>query len=81
MQTRYIAENPDRYWEMSPSLGRHPSVAAVDRWFIASGVVHALVSRWLPAEYARPWQVGTVAVRVILTTHNHSIGIRFSSPL
>ena len=50
-QTSMIVRNPDRYREMNPIMGEHPSQATVNIFFPAAlafklGVAHFLPSEW-----------------------------------
>ena len=49
-QTRYIANHPDRYLELNPILGAHPSLDSVDAYFASVLVLHSLISALLPAK-------------------------------
>lgn len=47
-QTNHIAGHPDRYLELNPILGAHPSKTAVRNYFCAVIALHPLISISLP---------------------------------
>jgi hypothetical protein len=77
-QTRRIAEQPDRFHEVNPALGRHPSTDRVDMYFAASLVIKAGIAHVLPSKWRKVW-LGTMAVGSIgLVAHNANIGLGIS---
>lgn len=74
-QTRYIAEHPDQYYEKNSTLGRHPSLEEVDRYFAVSWAVEQIGARVLPRTWSRIWLASRLWVRVDMVTNNYSIGI------
>lgn len=50
-QTIQITRNPDKYWEMNPALGRHPSESRVRNHFIIGAV-----GGWFVADYLKGWK-------------------------
>lgn len=77
-QTRYIAKNPDRYYEKNPILGRHPSVRKVDAYFATMIVGGAVLAYNLPAEYRTIFLGGVLLVETTMLIRNKKIGIKFS---
>ena len=53
MQTRQIAQNPDKYRELNPILGEHPSTGEVDVYFAAAIAAHTGIAMALPPDYRR----------------------------
>ena len=47
-QTLYISKHPDEFFEKNPILGAHPSDSEVNRYFIATGLLHVAASHYLP---------------------------------
>ncbi len=77
-QSRYIAQNPGRLYEINPILGRHPTVGAVNTYFagaLVGGVVLALV---LPERQRRWFLGGAATLEVIVVGRNAGLGIRMS---
>lgn len=77
-QTINIARNPDRFHEMNPLLGRHPSEQKVIGFFIIS---HALI--WLAADYMPPkarklFLTGGIAIEAGFVANNSRLGIKVS---
>ena len=50
-QTRYIADNPESYFEINPIMGKHPSKGEVDQYFIVSLILLNAVGESVPSEY------------------------------
>lgn len=75
-QTLNIAKNPETFHENNPILGKHPSVAEVNRYFLAAYVLHPTVSAVLPTRQRRWWQWITIGVEAGVVAHNYSLGIR-----
>ena len=86
-QTRYIAQNPDRYQEYNPILGSHPSTGSVDLYFATSIVAHAAIAYFLPSKVKvfgtdinprRIWQLATIGLEIGCVGNNARLGIGFS---
>ena len=74
-QTRKIAQNPDKYSEMNPVLGSHPSTEKVDAYFLTCAAAHTVVSMVLPPEYRVLWQYIWIGLEAGTVAHNASIGL------
>ena len=83
--TRYIAENPDEYYEINPILGDHPDRRKVDIYMAASAIVHPLITGLLPKESEilglklKPraiWQSVSIGLSAGLVMHNFNLGIQ-----
>lgn len=74
-QTRTIARNPDRWNEVNPILGEHPSVGRVDAYFAVMALSHMAVSDVLPTEYRDTWQYLSIGFEAGFVGHNLSLGI------
>jgi hypothetical protein len=75
-QTRYIAKNPDDYYEMNPILGKHPSTTTVDLYFIAGAILHPIVTHYLPEKYRPWWQGITITMSGTCVVNNFVVGIK-----
>lgn len=75
-QTRNIAKHPEKWTEVNPILGKHPTVGEVDRYFAASLLAHAAVSAALPNPWRKRWQYLTSGFEMIMIGNNLAIGIR-----
>lgn len=80
MQTRTIAKSPDRFDEANWFLGRHPSVGAVDGWFLGSILGHLVVSLVLPRPWREVWQGLTITLELAVVAYNARVGIGFNFP-
>lgn len=74
-QTRKIAQNPDKYSEMNPVLGSHPSTGEVDAYFLTCAVAHTTVAMALPPKYREWWQYVFIGVQAVAVANNVSIGL------
>ncbi|MBI9077846.1 MAG: hypothetical protein JEZ02_20780 [Desulfatibacillum sp.] len=79
LQTRDIAEHPDKYRETGcfGILGQSPDKSNVDIYFASWAAIHLTVSHLLPSDYRELWQIGTTFAVVVATADNAAIGIRF----
>lgn len=73
-----IADNPSKYYEYNPILGRHPSREKVNLFFAAGiplhlGITYALPKRWRPY-----WQYFSIGMNGICVINNFSIGLKLS---
>ena len=75
LQTHTIAENPDQWNEENSYLGLHPTIGAVNRYFLVGSVLHAGIAYLLPEKYRAPFQYVTIGSEVGYVAHNYSIGI------
>ena len=74
-QTRHIADNPDRFHETNPIMGRHPSIGRVDRHFATSMLVGAVVLDALPSEYRDYALKAGLVLEVLVVSNNARIGV------
>ena len=70
-QTRYIAKNPDKFYEMNPLLGKHPSVLRVNLHFFLA-LLLALIPGYPIITFI--WW----AMEVALVVNNYRIGIKLA---
>lgn len=78
-QTRYIASHPTIFHEeQNHYLGKHPSTATVNRYFIGCLCLDPAIAYVLPQPYRRLFQAGTISIEAQAVAHNYHIGIRFS---
>ncbi len=75
-QTRDIAKNPDKYYEMNPILGKHPSTTEVDIYFITTAILHPIVTHLLPNTWRPWWQGITISVSGVCVVNNFAVGIK-----
>lgn len=79
-QTLYIARHPNTWSEKNGRavINAHPSVGAVNTYFAAGIVLHAIVSAVLPPDWRAGWQYVWIGSEAETVGHNYRIGIRFS---
>lgn len=74
-QTLNIADEPHKFYEFNPIVGKHPSRARVNYFMASSIVLHTLIVTVLPKEY-RPWfQLGTIGVKASFIANNYNVGL------
>jgi len=74
-QTLDLADQPDRYHELNPILGRNPSRSQVNLYMAASALLHVGVTHVLPAK-CRPWfQYVSIGVSGMCVINNFSVGL------
>ena len=76
-QTREIAVNP-KYYETNPILGKYPTLQEVDKYFIACIVGNYLISKALPNNWRRKWQVGSILFQTYYINNNYKLGIKMN---
>ncbi len=73
-QTREIARNPDRYWEVNPLIGRHPTLGQVNRFFVVSTALGLAAGHYLP-EYRKSMYQFWFAIEGAAVLHNLRVGV------
>jgi hypothetical protein len=76
-QTREIAVNP-KYYETNPVIGKYPTLQEVDKYFIACIVGNYLISKVLPNNWRRKWQIGSMLFQTYFITNNYKLGIKMN---
>jgi hypothetical protein len=75
-QTRYIANNPDRFYENNPLLGKHPSVSRVNNYFIGVGIAGYLLADHLSSANRKMFLATFAVIELGVTRHNRYVGIK-----
>ena len=77
-QTRTIAKNPQRWRELNPVLGRHPSVDRVNVYFLLAPVIGYVIADSLSSEH-RTWALRAItAIQIVVVSNNIRAGIHVS---
>ncbi len=78
-QTLDIADHPEKWHERNPVLGSHPGRGEVNAYFIATGLLHPVVSyglrKYAPDGWSEAWQYGTIGLELYCVGNNYSLGI------
>jgi len=74
----YYDKVPGPIYEQNNYLGPHPSMGAVNRYFLVMSVVHLGISYLLPREYRAPFQYITIGMESGYVAHNLSVGIHIT---
>lgn len=77
LQTKYIADNPDKFYEKNPILGEHPKEGDVDKYFLASMLGNYLLARILPPKLRPFLQNSTIRTQADMVANNANLGIGF----
>jgi len=77
MQTRTIVQNPDKYFEYNPIIGKHPSQKNVDIYMASCAIIHPVISYYLPPKYRKVWQYVTIGIELGAVGNNLRIGVSF----
>lgn len=81
MQTRQIASTrgePGAVEEMNPILGRRPTAARVNGYFVAAGAGHVAVAFLLPRPWRTVWQATWVTLEGLSIRNNAALGLSLS---
>ena len=76
IQTIHIADHPEKYRELNPLFGSHPSVAKVETLFVVGAVAHYAIGRALPERYQAWWQYAGITIEAVTVAHNWNAGLR-----
>lgn len=74
-QTEQIAREPNRFRELNPVLGAHPSVPQVRNYFAAAALGSAAASVLLPKREREYLQAGIIGVEIVAIGHNKRVGL------
>ncbi len=74
-QTLKISREPDRYHEVNPILGNHPSAAEVSGYMLSTYLFKTAVAAALPVEYRKWWQYAMIGSSGACVGNNLSIGL------
>jgi hypothetical protein len=77
-QTLNIVERHEKYHEVNPILGRHPSRDRVNTYFALAAVAHVALANWLDAPARTYFQIGSIALEASVIGHNYQIGLHTS---
>jgi len=75
-QTLSIARHPESMGETNPLLGRHPSVAEVNRYFALALTAHSAIAQALPRPYREAWQYVWIGLEGRAVRNNWRAGLR-----
>ena len=77
-QTLYITDHPDKYCELNPLLGEHPSKEKVVGYFMGAIALHTAISFAINERERRWFQGCTLFIETGVALRNLSLGIGFS---
>lgn len=75
-QTLYTARHPTLAHENNPLLGRHPSVAEVNRYFVLTMAAHVAITNAIPSRWRERWQITSIVWEFAITSDNTYANIR-----
>jgi hypothetical protein len=77
-QLRYAVENQCRGYTTSPFVGlQRGDAGKIEKFFIASAVLHPVIAYLLPQPYRSWWQVSGIVVEAYSVGGNMSAGVGF----
>jgi len=77
-QTLYIADHPEKYYEMNILLSKYPSRKEVTEYFVLSYLTVTGLTWALPSKWSHGLQKGKIFLSLCATTRNTYVGIGFS---
>jgi len=75
-QTRNIAAHPEKYREINPILGDHPSRQKVNLYMATGTLVHLGITHVLPKRCRPYFQGVTIGLSGACVLHNFNIGLQ-----
>ena len=63
-------------YESNGILGRHPSQAEINRWFLFCGMSHLIITNYLPSKYRVAWSSVSLAIEASVVHKNATGNIR-----
>lgn len=77
LQTRRVIDDPERYSELNPILGSHPTEARLNVYYLLSlGALN--LARWvLPERQVRLLYQSVTAVEMMAVGRNYMLGVEF----
>ena len=74
-QTLDIAKNPDRFHEVNPILGKHPSVNKVNMFMALGTVINPLIVHVVPSKWRPYFQGLSIGVKTGCVVNNYYAGM------
>lgn len=74
-QTQQIVDNPDKFEELNPLYGSHPSSGKVAAIMAAGLAVDTGITWFLPHKWRGAWQIASIGVRGAIVGNNFKIGL------
>jgi hypothetical protein len=62
--------------ETNPLLGRFPSLASVNRYFISALILQPIILRMMSHKWRMRFLTGTLAIQLVMVNHNRQIGLK-----
>jgi hypothetical protein len=64
--------------ETNPVMGAHPTQATINRYFLVTTALHAIIADQLHGKARTAWQAVWIGLEVGTVQHNYAVGIRFN---
>lgn len=71
-------ENHPGYYENNPILGKHPSRARINSYFLTTGILHAVTTHYLPSRWRPLFQYLSIGIEVNAVHINYHFGLRLA---
>jgi hypothetical protein len=75
-QTQRIANSPEKWRELNPVLGEHPTQKRVNVYFFSAIVAHTVIAALLPKECRKNWQYFWTGAQGAAVSWNYRQGIK-----
>lgn len=75
-QTMNVVNHPDKYRELNPVIGEHPSRDRLNAFMFTGAVLHIGVTHFLPAKWRPYWQYLTIGIKAGCIVQNLNTGLR-----
>ena len=72
-QTRYAMEHPERFKELNPALGDHPSEGRINTFMGVTWIGHILISHLLK-DKKKDFQNITLGAKIAVNINNYYVG-------
>lgn len=74
-QTLKAIEQPDKYYEINPILGKYPTRGEVNVYSVVSLSAHFIIADILNSKWRARFQIATISIKAGLIVMNFSYGL------
>jgi len=75
-QTAYAMDRPDKYEELNPILGKHPSEGRLNLFILTTTIGHILITNYIPKEHRSVWQNISIGFKLGAVSNNFYVGAK-----
>ena len=70
-----IADQQNKYYEINPLLGEHPSRSKVYKYMLVTAILHPIIVNYLPSKQRKWYQILSIGVSGACVVNNLNIGL------